>query len=103
MRSRAPDDPNRFCILVQAMIGPEGGRGEESFDFTVCTPGQLNQSVREGNYVFGRHYLIVAHYDYNVILDAIRSLCRDITGTNWKEVGERLSRYGKWEFEDYRA
>jgi hypothetical protein len=36
--SYVPDDPTRFMFLIQMIAGPDGGPGEESFDFTVCPP-----------------------------------------------------------------
>lgn len=101
MQSGVPDDPEQFCILVQAMIGPAGESGEESFGFVVCTPKWLTQSLLKDDYVFGRHYLVVEYYDYNIILNAINFLCQSITGSSWRQVAEQLGRYGKWEFEDY--
>ena len=101
MQSASPENPEDFCLLVQAMIGPVDDVGEESFDFMVCTPKWLAHSLMEKKFIFGRHYLLVARYDYGVILETIKSLCQSIDGSTWKEVGERLSRYGKWEFEDY--
>lgn len=101
MQSSGPEDPESFCILVQAMIGPKEEPGEESFDFIVCTPKWLAQSVSENQFVFGRHYLIIDYYDYSVILSAINSICQTSSGSSWKQVAEHLSRYGKWEFEDY--
>lgn len=103
MQSMHPDDPELFCILVQALIGPRGAAGEESFDFTVCTPKWLAQSLLKYKYTFGRHHLIVEYYDYNIIFGAINSLCQRTSGANWHEIAERLGRYGKWEFEDYVA
>lgn len=101
MQSERPEDPEQFCILVQAMIGPAGEIGEESFDFVVCTPKWLAQSLRKDDYVFGRHYLLVEYYDYDIIFSALISLCQGITGSSWRQVAEQLGRYGKWEFEDY--
>ena len=101
MQSLEPETPDNFCILVQAMIGPTGEQGEESFDFIVCTPKWLTESLSNHNYVLGRHHLIVARYDYNVIRDAVLFLCQTITGSTWKEVADHISRYGSWEFEDY--
>ena len=101
MQSAVPDDPEMFCILVQAMIGPAAELGEESFDFTVCTPKWINKAMLKDGFMFGKNCLIVEYYDYNIILDAINSLCQSIKGSSWKQVAEQLGRYGKWEFEDY--
>ncbi|MCK2222051.1 Imm8 family immunity protein (plasmid) [Actinomadura sp. ATCC 31491] len=40
-----PDDPQRFMFLVQMIAGPDDGPGDESFDFTVCTPQWLQDQV----------------------------------------------------------
>ena len=101
MDSSTPADPERFCILVQALIGPAGGEGEESFDFTVCTPRWLSDALLKDRVIFGRHYLIVGNYSYDDIFDAIAGLCESIERKTWQEVAEHLGRYGKWEFEDY--
>ena len=97
-----PIDPTRFGLLVQAMVGPEDMPGEESFDFIVCTPGWLAERLREQDYVTARHHIIFARYDYPVLRSVIRGYCEEATGPDWRSVAARLSRYGKWEFEDYR-
>jgi hypothetical protein len=96
-----PDTPDNFCILIQAMIGPIGASGEESFDFTLCTPKWLAEHLSEGEFLFGRYYLIVHHYDYGLINRTIASLCQRASGSSWHDVAERLATYGRWEFEDY--
>lgn len=102
MESSQPEDAGDFCILVQAMIGPAGVEGEESFNFSVCTPKWLARAVSESKYVFGRHHLFVGQYDYGTIRDVISSLCGRVSGHSWQEVAERLGRFGGWEFEDYK-
>lgn len=84
------------------MIGPRGGEGEESFDFIVCTPTWLSEKIPSSSYEFGRHYLIIRQYNYAVIFDAITKLCAGNHGSTWHEAAQRLSRFGAWEFEDYK-
>lgn len=96
-----PPDAEHFGLLIQAMIGPEGQPGEESFDFLVCTPSWLAALIRDKRYAFGRHYLFLSRYDYAVLYQAIRQVCEQATGEDWHAVAAYLSRYGKWEFEDY--
>jgi hypothetical protein len=102
MAGEAPADPEDFCVLVQAMVGPKGQPGEESFDFIVCTPAWLARAVGVRGFVFGHHHLVVRRYDAQLIEAAIRELCDDISGESWADVAAKLSRYGAWEFEDYR-
>lgn len=97
-----PEYPDCFCILVQAIVGLKGKPGEESFDFLVCTPNWLASKVSEAGYVFGRHYLFLLRYDYNLILQAIEKLCAQAEGQDWETIANYLGRYGKWEFEDYK-
>lgn len=95
------EDPDRFGILVQAMIGPEGGLGAESFDFLVCTPAWLADEMGARGHQFGRHYLFVSRYDLELIEHVLRELCVRSAGPDWVTVATYLARYGKWEFEDY--
>lgn len=97
----APADPEDFCILVQAMVGPRGEEGEESFDFLVCTPRWLSAQAPPEGFLFGRHYLFLWRYDYKLLRRVIEDLCARAEGPDWGAVAARLARYGLWEFEDY--
>ena len=96
-----PENPGEFAFLLQAMVGPEGEEGEESFDIEVCTPKWLEEHYGVDDVVVGRHHLIVRKYDYERIVDAIKRFLRGCSGENWEEVGGKVARLGKWEFEDY--
>lgn len=96
-----PEDPEKFGFLLQAMVGPEGEEGEESFDIEVCTPRWLSETYRTDAIIVGRHYLIVNEYNYQRIVAAIKGFLQNCSGENWGAVAEKVSRLGKWEFEDY--
>jgi len=101
LRSYWPDDPECFGFLLQAIIGPKGEPGEESFDMVVCTPHWLAKKYRPDEIIVGRSYLIVFEYDFKrlaLFLDRFVERCSAYT---WREVAEKLSRLGVWEFEDY--
>ncbi len=100
LSSWSPD--NEFGVLVQMLVGPEGGPGEESFDVTLCTPGWLAERVRQEGIVDARHHLLIDTYDYDRLE---RYLCERVSaceGANWREVALQVARLGAWEFEDYR-
>ena len=96
-----PDDVENFCFLLQAMIGPEGMEGEESFDIEVCTPKRLASTYDKHDVIIGRHLFIVFEYDYDRIIATINKFISNCSGDSWKEMAEKISRLGKWEFEDY--
>lgn len=83
------------------MIGPKGLAGEESFDILVCTPQWLIQHHTTADIVVGRHYLFMFEYNYERLVKMISMFCDRCSGSTWKDVACRLSRLGKWEFEDY--
>lgn len=97
-----PDDTEDFALLVQALIGPAGDRGEEMFDFTVCTASWLGGHDLPKGFEFPRGTLLVRRWDPELVTRAISDLCLRTEGADWLEVAQKLSRFGKWEFEDYR-
>ena len=96
-----PEDPKKFGFLLQAMIGPEGQNGEESFDIEVCTPKWLEETYNDDQVVIGLYHLIVRKYNYQKIVLAIKGFLLDCYGENWNEIVEKVSRLGKWEFDGY--
>lgn len=101
LETYCPENRENFGILVQAMFGPFGIDGEESFDFLVCTPEWLAQRLSANVIYSGRHHLICARYDYFRLTEYVKNYAEKIAGENWKEVASKLARLGKWEFEDY--
>lgn len=102
LESFVPEDPACFGILLQAMFGPDGGEGEESFDILVCTPMKLALEVKSKGIVDGRHHLIVHKFDLEQIRAFLVAYASSCTGKTWLEVVTKLSQLGKWEFEGYK-
>ena len=93
-----PNGP--FGFSVQAIVGPAGGKGEESFDFTLCTPEWL-ASHMSASIAPGRHFLFVNNFNYSALENYVRDFCYSCEGASWHAVAEKVGRLGKWEFEDY--
>jgi hypothetical protein len=90
-----------FGIFVQALIGPKGAIGAESFEIAVCTPGWFATQMTTG-IAPGIHVLFMTRFDYDLLNRFVSSYCENCTGNSWAEVAQKLTRLGKWEFEDYR-
>lgn len=91
-----------FGFLLQVFAGLQGRPGEESFDVLVCTPDWLKSHHESSEIVIGRHMLIVFEYDYKRLRRFFEEFCNRAWGDTWQEVASKLSRMGKWEFEDYK-
>jgi Immunity protein 8 len=98
--SISEDEP--YCVLIQAMFGPEGIEGEESFDMLVCNPLWVDLQSKKGMFS-GRHHLILRRFDVAQIRTFLNCIANNSSGESWSDVAEKLARYGKWEFEDYTA
>jgi hypothetical protein len=97
-----PEQADYFEIMLRAMFGPENETGSESFDIRVCTPKWLQTRCDGREIITGRHMLVVNQFDLTQIQNFLHTLGRRCSGNNWSEVAQKLSRYGLWEFEDYR-
>ena len=101
LESFRPQDTESFGFLLQAMFGPDNGDGEEAFDLIVCTPKWLEQKVSRSTVISGRHHLVVKEYSIERVRAFLVQYGRTCEAENWHEVARKLSRIGKWEFEDY--
>jgi hypothetical protein len=102
LRAFRPEDAERFTLGVTASIGPAGEEGAEQFQFTVCSPSWLVGQELPKGFAFQRDTLLVERWDPDLVERAIGDLCRRTEGETWTEVATKLSRFGYWEFEDYR-
>jgi len=92
---------DEFALLVQMLIGPDGGAGEESFDIQIVTPSWLKRQNAENGVIGAERRLLVFAYDWPNIESYLRDRVAECSGADWEEVAQRLSRFSRWEFEDY--
>lgn len=97
-----PRESDDFCFLMQVMVGPKDEEGEESFDFIVCTPTWLLNHHKIEDVILGKSYILVFQFNFERIMMTLEKLVGSFSGNTWTEIAEKISRFGKWEFEDYR-
>jgi len=97
-----PPDPEDCWVVVMADIGTADSPGYDEFTFYVCTIKKLQAIVDGDGACFGKHLLVVNRFDWNLVEQAINDLCDSIEGDSWEDIASKLSRYGQWEFQDYR-
>jgi hypothetical protein len=102
LRSWTPEEAE-FEILVQAMIGPAGAPGEESFDIVVSTIAPLAEKARQEGVVNGLHRLVVLEYDFERLWAYIAGFVSSVEGDSWGDLAAELSTLGHWEFDRYHA
>jgi hypothetical protein len=90
-----------FGASIRLMIGPADGPGEESFDVTVCSPSWLARELESEGIRSGRHMIFMAEFDYASLLRFVERAVHSVEAPDWSGLGEKLSRLGYWEFEDY--
>lgn len=96
-----PPGNDAWVMLIQAMIGPDDGLGEESFQIQVCTPAWLAARLEAGDPPLpGAGYLIAANYDWPLIERTLRRHVSYLSAPTWNELALKLSRLGYWEFQD---
>lgn len=96
-----PDEEDNFGFTLRAMIGLMNEEGEESFDIVVCTPKWLMGRYGPSDVLLGLHKLIVFKYDYLRLRQFIDKYLMRCSGNTWKEVADKVSLLGQWEFEGF--
>jgi Immunity protein 8 len=99
-------EPGEFALAARMLVDPADGTGEESFDITGCTPESLAEACRQVGGIYNpRHHLVVnlEDFDKHELHAWLAARVHEVQADTWAEIGERLSRLGYWEFEDYRT
>ncbi len=102
LETYVPEDPRDVGVLVQIFAGPDGEPGEDTFNVVVCTPRWLERWISDKGIIAGRHYLIIDKWDFPRVSQYLTNAVESEEGRDWEELGQRIGRLGKWEFEDYR-
>jgi hypothetical protein len=84
-----PEDPYDCAIPFQALIGPRGGAGHESFNFMVITPVRLAKRP-EGTW--GRGMLIMPAFEWTAVAQSLAELLSRAVRPTWHEVIDALGR-----------
>ena len=88
-------------VLVQLFVGPQDGMGAESFTLVACTPAFIEEMVKENGVVDGRHHLVMASIDRELIEWYLRRRIESLVADDWSELAVKIGRLGLWEYEDY--
>jgi hypothetical protein len=96
-----PADLEDFGCTFGLTIGPSGSEGGDLFYLSVCTPKWSARACEKDGFLWGRHHLLVPHYDLTAITQTITRFVENCSGPSWKDVALKLSRLASWEFEDY--
>ena len=86
-------------MLVNVDIGIKGKDGADQFHFTAVTPRSLQRS---DNVKWGRSYLIVPRFSWDLVEAALDKLLLHCRGEDWDAVASSLNKELHWEFENYR-
>jgi hypothetical protein len=97
-RNALPLDPSSCAVVMSAEIGPPSG-GEEVFTFIVATPDRV---LGKGDGArWGRGYLLVETFSWEVIERMLNSLVLHADRENWEASARELAKELHWEFENY--
>jgi hypothetical protein len=99
LRSWQPQSAS-WEVFVQAFLGPSDGPGEESFDFTVCSPNSISDRLADGP-VWTSSTLVLNSWDYEEVVRAVSRLCDECAAMDWHTVAIQLARQMDWEFTNY--
>ena len=100
MKNFSPSHGDSFNLYVQAEIGPDNDNGSNIFGFNICNTKWIDENLESA--IFGKGLIIVNNYNFEKIKEKIENLCSKIQEDTWNDLAIRISRYGQWEYEDYK-
>lgn len=95
-----PDDPRDCWIVIHADIGVDNEPGSDCFILYVTTPRFLAKSIITERFQVGRGLLIVDEFDWDVVIDAVDSVCMKSGAGLWSDAVNQLSRSFFYEYDE---
>lgn len=90
-------------VLVQLMIGPVEGVGEEAFDLVVRAWGSSTEDASGRGFRPADHVLELARIDTAEIRRYVQNFLRDLERPTWDALARAIDRIARWEFAHYRS
>lgn len=94
-----PSSPAEVCYPLCLHIGLAGQAGSDIFYVEIVTP----EAVGQRKLPLDKRHLVVTPYSWPGVLGQVQHILESIQAATWEECAEGLSRFFRWEFEDYRA
>ena len=101
LSSYEPEDRQVFGFTLLFSIGVKGQPGADYFEVDVASAGYLEHLVPQP--FFLEHTILAADYNIPEIVALVRKRVEALDGDSWEGLAGKISRFARWEFEDYRA
>ena len=92
----SPVRGDAFDVWLQTGIGPIDGPGADDWTFRIVSEDESapRRNSSTGVARWGRRGPILPHWDFDLVLMELYSICRGASAANWELVGARLDRFG---------
>ncbi len=90
-----PDDPYDVDFWMTFFIGEEG-KGGDYFYARVATPNNLHGKNSD------KYAIVLTEYSLFSVLDEVNKKLEEIEAEDWAHVADELSKFMKWEYENYK-
>jgi Immunity protein 8 len=97
----SPEIIDNFWCLIFIRIGCADEDASSDYTVQIGTPRAFDHRGQHEGPMWGRHYMIVNHFDAAEIRAAIEKKIAECARPTFEETALVLSRFFYWEFEDY--
>ena len=97
-----PEDLTNCAVSFDINVGPINTDRSDIFYFTVMTPAYLKNALDKEKLIFGKSLILVNAFSWEEVQNRLDKLVKSLSDEN-EDALLKLSRYGQWEFEDYRS
>ncbi|WP_063062111.1 Imm8 family immunity protein [Nocardia sienata] len=90
------------AVLVQLMIGPAGGAGEEAFDLVIRKSSEGEADAGRRGFRPADHALVLDRIEAAEVRRYVEDFLSDLERPAWDALARAIGRVARWEFAGYR-